>query len=200
MGFGTFLFTPGVAGGAPDYRIATFEKAAFMRVSYDFPHPQLVRPGSKETPLLLFVNLTDATQDFYIGAASHSVPRWKSRVVEVPPRPTDMWLKGRERLNYPLEAGVVYRLEIRKYEGGAPAPAPVPEDRLMNITVINRGADSVNLIVNGDRSCPVHIGQGVAKSFPVPGGDVVLSCHAADTPDACYLIAKPQPGFAFDMF
>ncbi|MEP0814575.1 MAG: hypothetical protein HRF49_07915 [bacterium] len=187
------------AGGAGAARLSGFEKIAFMRHEYPFPHPEVVRPGNPQTSLVVFANLTNSTQDLFVGSTPYSVPRWKSRCVETAPRQTDIWLKGGERKSYDLEAGVAYRIDIVDAFEDASAPTP-PEHTRIKMKIINRGNSARNLFVNGDKWSPVHVGVGQTGEISVPGGEFVLSCHIEDRPDACFLVVRPQKDFAFDMF
>jgi hypothetical protein len=176
-----------------------FMRCAFARQVVEPDVPQGVTSGQCDKAGLLFINNTGDTQDIMIATMPTSVPRFKTRVVEHIPRRTDIWVKGGQRLSYDLEAGVMYRFELNLYAQGKRVIKDAPIERLAEITIRNASAHHRTLVVNGDNFAPHGLDSGKSLKLHVPMGEIVLAFDAEDTPDATYLIVRPQPGMLVEM-
>ncbi|MCD6119116.1 hypothetical protein J7K50_04695 [bacterium] len=195
------FFHPGEGGSSSSDGVFLegFRAAAFMRREYLGDLPQGSKPGDPTKAGIVFVNLTGETQDMIIGVDRNSVPRYKSRVVEVTPRMTDIWVKGGKRMSYDLKVGVLYRFELNKYVDGERLVKELPVERVHEIGIRNISTERKTLFINGDADFPCEIGAGSRAEIKIPGGDVVLSYGYEDTPLSYYVIVRPQPGLIVEM-
>lgn len=190
------------SNGASDFTgvmLEGFKQCAFARRAVGFALPQGVTGGQCDLAGLLFINNTGDTQDIMIATMPTSVPRFKTRVVELIPRRTDIWAKGGQRYNYDLEAGVMYRFELNLYAQGKRVVKNPPLERLAEITIRNASALHRTLVVNGDNFAPYGLDSGKSLTLRVPMGEIVLAFDAEDKPDASYLIVRPQPWMLVEM-
>jgi hypothetical protein len=176
-----------------------FRPVAYMRSAYSMELPAGCNAGDCDKAGLLFANNTGQTQEIMVASESLGVPRFKSRFTDLIPRNTDIWVKGGQRFNYSLVAGVLYRFELNLYAQGEKKNVQIPAERLAEITVRNISNNHKTLYINGDATSSLGIDEGKSVRISVPGGEAILSLYSEDIRDAYYVIVRPQPGMTIDM-
>lgn len=198
--FGTdSMSSTGSASSFNGVSMEGFRPVAFMRGNFGLTLPAGCKAGERDKAGLLFVNNTGQTQEIMVATELIGVPKFKTRITELIPRNTDIWVKGGQRFNYPLVAGLIYRFELNYYEQGTRKFIETPPERMVEISVHNSSTSHKTLYFNGETSKSVDIDAGKNARIFVPTGEIVLSFDSEDKPGSYYLIVRPQPAMTIEM-